>query len=132
MNTLEAYKKALGYINDIEQINGSLNLLKNAKNNNEFETILKNLLNSLSYIELFAEYYDNSDYTEQYLIAETGIHFIDFPEIDAKIWYDYVFTRGNILNKFSLFAYEKKDYIPAEKAKEKIEKMIEILERQAS
>ena len=130
MTVIESYKNALEYLKDIELLNSNLDSLINAKDNREFENKLRNVIKNLSVITLYAEYYDNSDYTEQYLIVETGPQFIDFPEIEAKIGYAYAFTRGaKLSNCASYFHYKNKTYEPADTAKKIIEQEIELLKK---
>jgi predicted porin len=133
MTVHESYSKALKYLRDIELLNSNLDSLINSKSNEEFENILRNVVKKLSVITLYAEYYDNSDYTEQYLIVETGPQFIDFPEIEAKIGYSYSFTRGVKLSSCaSYFHYKNKTYEPADKAVSIIEEDSHDPEQKAS
>ena len=133
MTVIESYKKALEYLKDIELLNSNLDSLINAKDNKEFENILRDVIKKLSAITLYTEYYDNSDYTEQYLIVETGLQFIDFPEIEAKISYSYAFTRGaNLSGCASYFHYKNKTYEPANKAIVVIEEALHNFEQKVS
>lgn len=129
MAVIKSYKKMLKYLRDIEMLNSNLNSLINAKDNQEFENILRNVIKKLSIITLYSEYYDSSDYTEQHLIVETGTQFINFPEIKAKIGYTYAFTRRVKLSSCaSYFHYKNKTYEPAEKAIEVLEEELHDLE----
>jgi len=130
MNIIETYKKALQYLRDLELLNSNLDSMINAEDNQKFEKILRNVMQNLSVIALCAEYYDNSDYTEQYLIVETGPQFVDFPEIDAKIAYDFAFTKGHKLTSCaSYFILKNKPYIPADRAISIIEQDLSDLEK---
>jgi len=118
MTTIEAYKNALGYINDLTTIGNHIDSVIKAESNSEFENGVRKLAKKLSVVKISGEYYDNEDYTEKFLIVETGLHFIDFPEIDTKIGYDYAFTKGAKLSGCASYvSYKEKCYTPKEAKK---------------
>ena len=124
MKDIEAYKNTLQYINDIAHIETNIDSIIESENQEVFEDKLRALLSKLSKVKLHAEYYDNHDYTSQHLIVESGMHVINFPEIQVKIIYDYAFTRGMKLSCCCSMIEIQKQCYEVNEAKDLIEKTI--------
>ncbi len=131
MDTIEEYKSALKYLEDIELLDSTLDTLLNAKSEQEFEHMLRTLINQLAVIKLHAEYYYKEDYKEQYLSVET-FQLIDFPKIKVNIGFDYAFTKGFKLSSCTSYCCYNNKSLSVEEAKKVFSGELQKVEKKAS